>query len=37
MAIGISQQSKAFVSKVTVSEKAQGASYLLAELNAQKR
>jgi hypothetical protein len=31
------KQSKAFVSKVTVSEKAQEASYLVAELIAQKR
>jgi hypothetical protein len=37
MAIGISKQSKAFVSEVTVSEKAQEASYLVAELDAQKR
>jgi hypothetical protein len=36
-AIGISKQSKAFVKKVTFSEKAQEASYLVAELNAQKR
>jgi hypothetical protein len=31
------KKSKAFVSKVTVSEKAQDASYLVAELTAQKR
>jgi hypothetical protein len=34
---GISKQSKAFVSKVTISEKAQQTSYLETELIAQKR
>jgi hypothetical protein len=37
VAIAISKLSKAFVSKVTVSEKALEASYLVAELVAQKR
>jgi hypothetical protein len=37
MAIGLSKHSKAFVSNTTVSEKAQEASYLVAELIAQKR
>jgi hypothetical protein len=37
MTIGISNLSKAFVSKVTVSEKILEASYLVAELDAQKR
>jgi hypothetical protein len=37
LAVGIPKQSEAFVSKVTVHEKAQEASYLVAELIAQKR
>jgi hypothetical protein len=36
MAIGILKQSKAFVSRVIVSEKVQEASYLVAELIARK-
>jgi hypothetical protein len=37
MAIGISKQSQDFVSKVTISEKAQEASFLVAEFITQKR